>query len=87
MIFYRISELMLPTLIKGYDKINFIQERQTNWNFTGCRVPHFMIELIPYINLLILSLIIKSLFLRNMEPLSSGIWNMTMVKTNQTPLK
>ena len=32
-------------------------------------MPHFMIELIPYINLLILSLIIKCLFLRNIEPL------------------
>ena len=32
-------------------------------------MPHFMIVLIPYINLLNLSWIIKCLFLRNMEPL------------------
>ena len=33
-------------------------------------MPHFMIVLIPYINLLNFSWIIKCLFLRNMEPLS-----------------
>ena len=33
-------------------------------------MPHFMIVLIPYINLLNLSWIVKCLFLRNMEPLS-----------------
>ena len=32
-------------------------------------MPHFMIVLIPYINLLNLSWIIKCLFLSNMEPL------------------
>ena len=32
---------------------------------------HFMIVLVPYINLLNLSWIIKCLFLRNMEPLKS----------------
>ena len=32
-------------------------------------MPHFMIVLIPYINLLNLSWIIKYLFLSNMEPL------------------
>ena len=36
-------------------------------------MPNFMIVLISYINLLNLSLIIKCLFLRNMEPLSSGV--------------
>ena len=42
------------TLIQRYDKkfISF-QERETNWNFTGWQVPHFMIVLIPYINLCI----------------------------------
>ena len=35
----------------------------------GCQVPHFMIVVIPYINLINLSWIIKCLFLRNMEPL------------------
>ena len=53
---YRISELMLATLIQKYDKHHFIfdpvQERETDWNFTGCHVPHFMIVLTPYINLL-----------------------------------
>ena len=28
---------------------------ETNWNFTGCQMPYFMITLIPYINLLNLS--------------------------------
>ena len=37
--------------------------------FYSCQVPHFMTVLIPYINLLNLSWIIKCLFLRNMEPL------------------
>ena len=59
MIFYRISELMLPTLIQRYDKNHFIfdpvQKRETNWNFTGSQMSHFMIVLILYINLLNLS--------------------------------
>ena len=68
--FYRASELMLATLIQGYNKKNIsFQERETNCNFTGCQVPHFMIVSIPYINLLNFSWIIKCLFLRNMEPL------------------
>ena len=74
-----ISELMLPTLIQRYDKkkkqqkknISF-KERGTNWNFTGCQVPHFRIILMPYINLLKLSWIIKCLFLRDMEPLETS---------------
>ena len=48
-LFYRISELMLATLIQRYDKNYFIfdpvRERETNWNFTGSQVPHFMIVL------------------------------------------
>ena len=36
-------------------------------------MPHFMIVVIPYINLLNLSWIIKSLFLRNMKPLKTCI--------------
>ena len=39
--FYRISELMLATLIQRNDK-----------KYIGCQVPHFIIVLIPYINLL-----------------------------------
>ena len=67
-LFYCTSVSMLATLIQRY---NFypVQERETNWNFTGCQLPHFMIVLIPYINLLNLYSIIKCLFLRNMEPL------------------
>ena len=58
---------MLPTLIQRYDKNHFIfdqvQKRKANWIFTGCQMPHFMIKLIPYINLLNLSLIkIMSIF-------------------------
>ena len=45
--FYRISELMLPTLIQRFDKNHFsfnpAQERETNSNFTDCKVPHCMI--------------------------------------------
>ena len=53
MIFYRISELMLATLIQRYDKkIVSFQERDTNWNFTVCQMPHLKIVLIPYISLL-----------------------------------
>ena len=49
MIFYRISELMLAILIQRYDKkISSVQERETNWNFTGCQVSNFMVVLIPY---------------------------------------
>ena len=53
--FYRISELILPTLIQRYDKNSFqffepVQKREAN--FTGCQMPHFIIVLILYINLL-----------------------------------
>ena len=51
-IFYRISELVLPTLIQRYDKKSFHFKNENNWNFTGCQMPHFMIVLISYINLL-----------------------------------
>ena len=49
MIFYHISELMLATLIQGYYKklFHFKNERLTEI----LQVPHFMIVLIPYINL------------------------------------
>ena len=55
--FYRISELKLATLIQRYDKkviscFDPIQVRETNWNFTGCQVPHYMVVVKPYINLL-----------------------------------
>ena len=51
---------MMATLIQRYDKkIISFQERETDWNFTGCQVPHFMIVLILYINLLNLSMIKK----------------------------
>ena len=51
------------TLIHRYSrKIISFQERETNLNFTGCQVPHFMIVLIPCISLLNLSLRIKCLF-------------------------
>ena len=53
--FYHISELMLPTLIQGYDKNLFIFDPVQNerllgtLNFTGCQMLHFMIVLIPYL--------------------------------------
>ena len=67
--FFIVSELMLATIIQGYDKKKIIsfQERETNWNLTGCKMPHVMIILIPYMNLLNLSWIQKCIFLRNME--------------------
>ena len=62
MIFSRIFELMLAILILWYDKkIISFQEPETNWNFTDCQVPHFMIVLMPYTNLLNLSWILKCL--------------------------
>ena len=76
MTLYRISELLLATLIQRYiKKIISFQERETERNFTGCQVPHFMVVLILWINLLNLFLIIKSIFLRNMELLSfATLW-------------
>ena len=75
MIFYCISELILPTLIQRYDKKNHfifdpVQKWETNWNFTGCQMPHFMIVLILYINLLNFSWtkLLFFFFFRNMEP-------------------
>ena len=50
-------------------KIISFQEPETNQSFAGCQVPHYRIALIPHINLLNLSWIIKCLFMRNMEPL------------------
>ena len=50
-----------------------VQKCKTLWTFTGCQMPHFMIVLIPYINLLNLSWIKKCLFLRNMESLRQRI--------------
>ena len=40
-------------------KIISFQERDTNWNFTGYQMLHFVIILIPYINLLNLSWILE----------------------------
>ena len=30
-------------MIKNQFIFDPVQEQQTNWNFTGCQVPHFMI--------------------------------------------
>ena len=43
-------------------------------------MPPFMLVLIPYINLLKLSWIIKCLFLRNMEPLNQCHYTVNTVK-------
>ena len=65
---------MLATLIQRYNKkIISFQERETNRNFTGCQLPHFMIVLISDMNLLNLYWIMKCLFLENMEPLRKNI--------------
>ena len=74
MIFYCISELILATLIQRYDtkSFHFKNERLTEI-LQAVRVPLFMIVLIPYINLLNLSWIIKCLFLRDMESLMARI--------------
>ena len=64
---------MLPTLIQRYDKNHFIfdpvKKCETTSIFTGCQMPHFMIILIPYINLLNFSWMKNAYFFRNMEPL------------------
>ena len=74
MIFYRISELMLAILIQGYDKKTISSQlRETKWNFSCYQVPYFKIVLVQYINLLNVSWIIKSLVLKNMEPLKEII--------------
>ena len=92
MIVYRISELMLPTLIQRYDKNHLIFDpvlrRGTNWIFTCCQMPHFTIVWILHINLLNLSWIKRRLFLRNTESLCLLVffvpfwskWNAWLVK-------
>ena len=49
--------------------ITFKKKTETNLNFTGSQLPHFMTVLISCVNLLNLYWIIKCLFLRNIEPL------------------
>ena len=61
-------------------------KNETNWIFTGCQVPHFMIVFVPHINLLNFSLIIKCLFLKNMELLSRAE-TLTMSKLFWIPSK
>ena len=47
--------------IKNHFIFDPVQEQEeTNRNFTACQVPHFMIVLIPYINLLNLTSIKKT---------------------------
>ena len=80
MIFYRISELMLASelmLLTLIQKSNFIF--YPDQNFTGCQMSHFMIVLIPYINLLNLSWIKKCIFLRNMMPGMYIIWTFALI--------
>ena len=72
MIFYRISEFVLPTLIQIYDKKNHfifdpVQKQVSKWNFIGCQMPYFMIVYIPY-KIIKLFCIKMSIFL--------GIWNL-----------
>ena len=38
-----------------------VQKQETNWNFTGCQVQHFMIVLLQYNNLVNLSWIKKKM--------------------------
>ena len=55
MSWYKVSIKILVSL-SFFNWIEFIfdptYERETIWNFIGCQVPHCMIVLIPYINLL-----------------------------------
>ena len=44
-------------------KIISLQERETKWNFTGCRVPHFMIVRIYTIYQIIKSLLDNKMFI------------------------
>ena len=69
MIFYRISELMLASLIQGYDKKTFHFKNEKLTEILQAVRYHIFYVLIPYIYLLKLSWIVKCLFLRNMEPL------------------
>ena len=55
----------------------FINVGNINSESTGCQLSHFMIVLIPYINLLNLSWIENVHFLRNIEPLSNCQWIFT----------
>ena len=57
MIFYRISKLILPAFIQRYDKNHFIFDPLQKTR--GYQIPHFMVVLILYINLLNLSWIKK----------------------------
>ena len=63
--------------IKNHFIFDPVQKRETNWNFTGCQMPHFMIVLIIYIHQFIKPFLDKkiSIFLRNMEPLKPTISN------------
>ena len=69
--FVHISEFILPTFIQNYDKKNHFvfdpvqkrdQKRETNWNFTACQMPHFMIVVIYQFIKLNLSWIKMSIF-------------------------
>ena len=58
---------MLATIIQRHDKKSFHFNHETLTEIL--QMPHFMTVLIPYINLLNFSWIIKCLPLRDMEPL------------------
>ena len=57
---------------------------ETNWNFTGCQVLQVMIVLIPYINLLNISWIVKMSFLweiRSLYPVNAAIMKNSLPKS------
>ena len=60
--------------MQRYDKIKTcyffypVQKRKTNWTFTGCQMPHFMIVLIPFYQ------VIKPFLDKNVY--FWGIWNL-----------
>ena len=84
------SEIRLKNInseIRLKKKNHFISRMRDYLKFTSCQVPHLMIVLIPYINLINLSWIIKCLFLRNMEPLSRCQWAYAASQTSMQCMK
>ena len=85
MIFYRISELMLPILIQRYDEKSFHFLSNPKTRDAGSQMPHFMFVLKLHINLLNLSWKKMSIFEEfgafNIEYIFI-IWNKCIIRYN-----